>query len=90
MDTMAKIKLLEDRLQKLSSSEKENNGVCRKIKRNIRNVQKGMAIPIQNCYFGRDRGCCGYFDNRVFYEKVFAAFRNRQCFDIGLRPQFPM
>lgn len=46
MDTMAKIKLLEDRLQKLSSSEKENNGVCRKIKRNIRNVQKGMAIPI--------------------------------------------
>ncbi len=46
MDTMAKIKLLEDRLQKLSSSEKENGGVCRKIKRNIRNLQKGMAIRI--------------------------------------------
>ncbi|EOS28227.1 hypothetical protein C807_03765 [Lachnospiraceae bacterium 28-4] len=46
MDTMAKIKLLEDRLQKLSSNEKENNGVCRKIKRNVRNLQKGMAIRI--------------------------------------------
>ena len=46
MDTMAKIKLLEDRLQKLSSNEKENNGVCRKTKRNVRNLQKGMAIRI--------------------------------------------
>ncbi len=46
MDTMAKIKLLEDRIQKLSSSEKENNGVCRKIKRNIRNLHKGVAIRI--------------------------------------------
>ena len=69
MDTMAKIKLLEDRLQKLSSNEKENNGVCRMIKRNVRNLQKGMAIRIQNCYFERERGCCGYVDNRVFYEK---------------------
>lgn len=43
MDTMAKIKLMEDRLQKLSSSEKENNGVCRKIKRNIRNLQKHLS-----------------------------------------------
>lgn len=32
MDTTAKIKRLEERLQKLSSSEKENYGVCRKIK----------------------------------------------------------
>ncbi len=46
MDTAAKIKLLEGRLQKLSSSEKENNGVCRKIKRNISNLQKGRAIRI--------------------------------------------
>ncbi len=46
MDTMAKIKLLEDRLQKLSSNEKENNGVCRNIKKNVRNLQMGMAIRI--------------------------------------------
>lgn len=42
MDTMAKIKLLEAKLQKLTSSEKENYGVCRKIRRNIRNLQKEM------------------------------------------------
>lgn len=28
MDTTAKIKLLEERFQKLASSEKENYGVC--------------------------------------------------------------
>lgn len=31
MNTTEKIKVLEERLQKLSSSEKENYGVCRKI-----------------------------------------------------------
>ena len=36
MNTMDKIKLLEERFQKLSSSEKENYGVCRKVRRNIR------------------------------------------------------
>ena len=34
------IRLLEDRLHKLESSEKENFGVCRKIRRNIRNLRK--------------------------------------------------
>lgn len=40
MNTMDKIKLLEERFQKLSSSEKENYGVCRKVRRNIRCLQK--------------------------------------------------
>ncbi len=35
-----KCNLLADRLHKLESSEKDNNGVCRKIRRNIRNLQK--------------------------------------------------
>ncbi len=34
------IKLMEDRLNKLERSEKENFGVCRKIRRNIRNLSK--------------------------------------------------
>ncbi len=37
-----KIKLMENRLQKLESSEKDNWGVCRKIRRNIRNFRKKM------------------------------------------------
>lgn len=44
IDTAAKIKLLEDRFQKLSSSEKENYGVCRKIRRNIRKLQKELTV----------------------------------------------
>jgi ribosomal protein L29 len=44
MDITAKIKLLEERFQKLSSSEKENYGVCRKIKREIRKLQKEVAF----------------------------------------------
>ena len=36
------IKLMENRLYKLESSEKENFGVCRKIRRNIRNLRKKM------------------------------------------------
>ncbi len=43
MDTAAKIKSLEDRFQKLSSSEKENYGVYRKIRRNIRKLQKELT-----------------------------------------------
>lgn len=35
-----KIRLLEDRLQKLENSEKENQGVCRRIRRDIRNLKK--------------------------------------------------
>ncbi|WP_277934675.1 MULTISPECIES: hypothetical protein [Parablautia] len=44
MDTTAKIKLLEERFQKLSSSEKENYGVCRKIKRDILKLRKELAF----------------------------------------------
>ena len=44
MNKTEKIKVLEDRLQKLSSSEKENYGVCRKIRREIRNLQKGSIF----------------------------------------------
>ncbi len=44
MDTTAKIKLLEERFQKLASSEKENYGVCRKIRRDIRKLQKELEI----------------------------------------------
>ncbi len=41
MDTTAKIKLLEERFQKLASSEKENYGVCRKL--NIHGCIKGVC-----------------------------------------------
>lgn len=40
MENTAKIRLLEDRLQKLMGSEKENQGVCRRIRRDIRNLKK--------------------------------------------------
>ena len=40
MTTKETIKLMEDRLHKLESSEKENSEVCRKIRRNIRNFRK--------------------------------------------------
>ncbi len=36
------IRLMENRLAKLETSEKENYGVCRKIRRNIRNLRKKM------------------------------------------------
>ena len=42
MTNDAKIKLLRNRLQQLESSEKENQGVCRKIRRNIRNLQRKL------------------------------------------------
>lgn len=44
MNTTEKIKVLEERLQKLSSSEKENYGVCRKIRREIRSLKKESAF----------------------------------------------
>lgn len=40
MTIEAKIKLLENRLQLLENSDKENQGVCRKIRREIRNLKK--------------------------------------------------
>lgn len=44
MNTTEKIKVLEERLQKLSSNEKENYGVCRKIRREIRTLQRDFAF----------------------------------------------
>ena len=40
MNTKAKIDLLERRLQVLTAREKENQGVCRRIRRDIRNLRK--------------------------------------------------
>lgn len=40
MDANAKIKLLERRLQVLRENEKDNQGVCRRIEREIRNLKK--------------------------------------------------
>lgn len=42
MDTIAKINLLERRLQILTAREKENQEVCRKIRRDIRNLKKKL------------------------------------------------
>ncbi len=42
MTTEQNIRLMENRLHRLESSEKENFGVCRKIRRNIRNLRKKM------------------------------------------------
>lgn len=42
MDNQAKINLLERRLQVLTAREKENQGVCRRIRRDIRNLRKKM------------------------------------------------
>lgn len=36
----AKMKLLEDRLNKLMANKKENQEVCRRIRRDIRNLEK--------------------------------------------------
>lgn len=42
MDTQSKINLLKDRLNKLAYSEKENAGAQRKIRREIRNLEKTL------------------------------------------------
>lgn len=42
MDAKAKIDILEARLQRLISSGKENNGVQRRIRRDIRNLKKKL------------------------------------------------
>lgn len=38
----AKIKLLEDRLHKLEANGKDNQGICRRISRDIRNLKKNL------------------------------------------------
>lgn len=35
-----KIKILENRLKNLSAREKDNQGACRKIRRELRNLKK--------------------------------------------------
>ncbi len=40
MTRQESIKLMENRLNNLESREKDNFGVCRKIRRNIRNLNK--------------------------------------------------
>lgn len=48
MDVNAKIKLLEARLGVLTAREEENQGVCRRIRRDIRNLRKkAAALPEQ-------------------------------------------
>lgn len=42
MDIDARIKLLERRLDILSARDRENQGVCRKIRRDIRNLKKKL------------------------------------------------
>lgn len=42
MDINSKIKLLERRLQVLTAREKDNQGVCRRIQRDIRNLKKKL------------------------------------------------
>lgn len=43
MEPIEKIRLLEHRLGVIISREKENQGVCRRIRRDIRNLKKKMA-----------------------------------------------
>lgn len=40
MEAIAKIRLLENRLEVLLAREKDNQGVCRRIRRDIRNLKK--------------------------------------------------
>lgn len=44
MENSAKIKLLERRLDVLTAREKDNQGVCRRIRRDIRNLKKKLAL----------------------------------------------
>lgn len=44
MENSAKIKLLERRLDVLTAREKDNQGVCRRIRRDIRNLKKKLVL----------------------------------------------
>lgn len=44
MKVNEKIKLLEARLQVLSANEKDNQGVCRRIQREIRKLKKKQNL----------------------------------------------
>ncbi|EET62712.1 hypothetical protein BRYFOR_05062 [Marvinbryantia formatexigens DSM 14469] len=43
MNNQEKVRLLKQRLQNLEISGKENGGVQRRIRRDIRNLEKGMT-----------------------------------------------
>lgn len=40
MEKEQKCRLLEERLKKLMRNQKDNQGVCRRIRRDIRNLRK--------------------------------------------------
>lgn len=42
MDLNVKLGMLESRLNVLTAREKENQGVCRRIRREIRNLKKAL------------------------------------------------
>ena len=44
MNETEKIKFLEARLQVLTANDKENQGVCRRIQREIRNLRKKQNL----------------------------------------------
>jgi uncharacterized protein YigA (DUF484 family) len=44
MNETEKIKFLEARLQVLTANDKENQGVCRRIQREIRNLKKKQNL----------------------------------------------
>lgn len=44
MSETEKIKFLEARLQVLTANDKENQGVCRRIQREIRNLKKKQNL----------------------------------------------
>lgn len=46
LDIEARIKLLEDRLNKLEGNEKDNQEVCRRIRRDIRNLKKKLDVQV--------------------------------------------
>lgn len=48
MDLSTKITLLELRLHRLTAREQENAGVCRKIRRELRNLQPSAGTQSEN------------------------------------------
>ena len=44
MNETEKIKFLEARLQVLTANDKENQGICRRIQREIRNLKKKQNL----------------------------------------------
>lgn len=53
MDAQNKIEILKDRLNKMAANEKENAGAQRKVQREIRNLEKTLALQGKEGY-GKD------------------------------------